>query len=32
MRITLPGVVLGFALYWAMQHWTGFGNTGKGKS
>jgi len=29
MRITVAGVVLGIALYWAVQHFTGFGKTGK---
>ena len=32
MRITLPGVLLGVVLYWGVQHFTGFGNTGKGKT
>lgn len=31
MRITLPGVLLGIALYWGFQHFTGIGNTGKSK-
>lgn len=30
MRVTLTGVILGAGLYWAFQHFTGFGNTGKG--
>jgi hypothetical protein len=30
MRITLGGIVVGAALYWAVQHFTGFGKTGKG--
>jgi hypothetical protein len=30
MRITLPGIVVGLALYWGIQHFTGFGKTGKG--
>jgi hypothetical protein len=29
MRITIPGVLVGFGLYWAWQHFTGMGNTGK---
>jgi hypothetical protein len=32
MRVTLSGVLVGAALYWAVQHFTGFGNTGKGAS
>lgn len=32
MRITLTGIIVGAGLYWAVQHFTGFGNTGKGKS
>jgi len=32
MRITLPGILAGIALYWAVQHFTGFGTTGKGRS
>jgi hypothetical protein len=32
MRITLPGIVVGVLLYWGVQHFTGFGNTGKQKS
>ncbi len=32
MRITLPGVLLGLALYWGWQHFTGMGNTGKAKA
>jgi hypothetical protein len=32
MRITLPGIVVGVLLYWGVQHFTGFGNTGKAKS
>jgi hypothetical protein len=32
MRFTIPGVVLGIALYWGFQHFTGMGNTGKSKS
>lgn len=26
---TLSGVIVGIALYWAVQHFTGFGKTGK---
>lgn len=29
MRVTLSGVLVGVALYWAVQHFTGFGKTGK---
>jgi hypothetical protein len=32
MRVTLPGIVVGIALYWAFQHFTGMGNTGKAKA
>jgi hypothetical protein len=32
MRITLPGIIAGVVLYWGVQHFTGFGNTGKAKS
>jgi hypothetical protein len=32
MRVTLPGVVVGIGLYWAFQHFSGMGNTGKSKS
>jgi len=32
MRVTLPGVLVGLALYWAFQHFTGMGNTGKAKA
>jgi hypothetical protein len=28
-RITVTGIVVGLALYWAIQHFTGFGKTGK---
>lgn len=31
MRITLPGIIAGALLYWGVQHFTGFGNTGKAK-
>ena len=30
MRITLAGIVVGALLYWGVQHFTGFGSTGKG--
>jgi len=30
MRITLGGILVGAGLYWAIQHFTGFGKTGKG--
>jgi hypothetical protein len=29
MRVTLPGIVVGIFAYWAFQHFTGMGNTGK---
>ena len=29
MRITLAGVIVGFGLYWGMQHFLGIGNTGR---
>ena len=32
MRVTLPGVLVGLALYWAFHHFTGMGNTGKAKA
>ena len=32
MRFTIPGVLLGIALYWGFQHFTGMGNTGKAKA
>ena len=32
MRVTLPGIIVGLILYWGVQHFTGFGTTGKGKS
>jgi hypothetical protein len=28
-RISVTGIVVGLALYWAIQHFTGFGKTGK---
>jgi len=31
-RVTLSGIIVGALLYWGVQHFTGFGNTGKGKS
>jgi hypothetical protein len=31
MRVTLAGIVVGAGLYWALQHFTGMGNTGKSK-
>jgi hypothetical protein len=31
MRVTLSGILVGAALYWGVQHFTGFGNTGKAK-
>lgn len=30
MRVTLAGVIVGALLYWGVQHFTGFGSTGKG--
>jgi hypothetical protein len=32
MRVTLPGVIVGILAYWAFQHFTGMGNTGKAKA
>lgn len=32
MRLQLGSFVLGVAAYWALQHFTGIGNTGKAKS
>jgi hypothetical protein len=32
MRVTLAGVIVGALLYWGVQHFTGFGTSGKGKS
>lgn len=32
MRVTLAGVIVGALLYWGIQHFTGFGTSGKGKS
>lgn len=32
MRFTIPGVVLGIALYWGFQHFTGMGTSGKAKA
>jgi len=29
MRVTLAGIIVGAGLYWAVQHFTGFGNTGR---
>lgn len=31
MRVTLAGIIVGAGLYWAVQHFTGMGNTGKAK-
>lgn len=31
MRVTLAGVVVGALGYWAFQHFTGMGNTGKAR-
>jgi hypothetical protein len=31
MRITLAGVIVGVAGYWAVQHFLGVGTSGKGK-
>jgi len=30
MRVTLPGIIVGALLYWGVQHFTGFGTSGKG--
>lgn len=32
MQITLAGVAVGFLGYWAFQHFTGMGNTGKARA
>jgi hypothetical protein len=32
MRITLGGILVGAGLYWAVQHFTGFGKTGRTNS
>ncbi len=32
MNITIPGVITGIVLYWAWQHFTGMGNTGKARA
>jgi len=32
MRFSLGSFLLGVGVYWAVQHFTGIGNTGKGKS
>ena len=32
MRVTLAGVLVGVALYWAAQHFLGIGLSGKGKA
>jgi hypothetical protein len=32
MRITLAGILVGVVGYWAVQHFTGFGSTGKGSA
>jgi hypothetical protein len=31
MRITFAGIVVGALGYWAVQHFLGVGNTGKGR-
>lgn len=31
MRVTLGGVLVGVIGYWAFQHFTGMGNTGKSR-
>jgi hypothetical protein len=30
MRVTLAGIIVGAVGYWAVQHFLGVGNTGKG--
>lgn len=30
MRVTLAGIIVGVVGYWAVQHFLGVGNTGKG--
>lgn len=32
MRFSLSSFALGIAAYWAFQHFTGMGNTGKAKA
>lgn len=32
MKFSLGSFALGFAAYWAWQHFSGMGNTGKAKS
>jgi hypothetical protein len=32
MRFSLGSFVLGIAAYWAFQHFTGMGNTGRSKT
>lgn len=32
MRFHLGSFIAGFAVYWAFQHFTGMGNTGKAKA
>lgn len=31
MRFHIGSFIAGLAVYWAVQHFTGMGNTGKGK-
>jgi hypothetical protein len=31
MRISLGGIIVGAVGYWAVQHFLGVGNTGKGR-
>jgi hypothetical protein len=31
VKVTLAGIVVGAGLYWAFQHFTGKGNTGKSR-
>ncbi len=32
MRVSLGGILVGVALYWAAQHFLGVGVTGRGKA
>lgn len=32
MRVTFSGILVGMAIYWGIQHFTGFGTSGRGKA
>jgi len=32
MGVTLSGILVGIAAYWAFQHFTGMGNTGRARA